>query len=199
MLKKILKTIYTYLFNWYKIRKFHQFGRGNFIGRRLIYKPAGDGLWIGDNVRIGNDCRFSLYNAESHTASIKIDDGTYMGSNNNFLTADSIIIEKNVLMASNISIIGENHGINPESKIKYGLQPLHAAPICIKQNSWIGQNVIIVIGNSGNGITIGQGAIVGAGSVVTRDVPDYSIVVGNPAHVIKKYNFERHCWETTEK
>lgn len=44
-------------------------------------------------------------------------------------------------------------------------------------------------------VTIGKCSIIGAGGVVTKDVPDYSIAVGNPAKVIKKYNFTQHCWE----
>ncbi|MCB0501084.1 MAG: hypothetical protein KDD32_00210 [Bacteroidetes bacterium] len=51
----------------------------------------------------------------------------------------------------------------------------------IKDKAWIGFNVIIL-----KGVTIGEGAVVGAGSVVTKDVPDYTIVVGNPAKLIKK-------------
>ena len=45
------------------------------------------------------------------------------------------------------------------------------------------------------GVTIGKKVIVGAGSVVTKDIPDYCIAVGNPARVIKQYNFKKHFWE----
>ncbi|WP_375379490.1 acyltransferase [Hymenobacter volaticus] len=54
------------------------------------------------------------------------------------------------------------------------------APVIIKDKAWIGFNVIIL-----KGVTIGEGAIVGAGSVVTKDVPDFAIVAGNPAKFIK--------------
>ena len=55
-----------------------------------------------------------------------------------------------------------------------------SAPILIKNNVWIGMNVIIL-----KGVTIGEGAIVAAGSVVTKDVPDWTLVGGNPAKIIK--------------
>ncbi|MGM9578000.1 MAG: DapH/DapD/GlmU-related protein [Evtepia sp.] len=55
-----------------------------------------------------------------------------------------------------------------------------SAPIVIRDKAWIGFNAILM-----KGITIGEGAIVGAGSVVTQDVPDYAVVGGNPARIIK--------------
>lgn len=58
-------------------------------------------------------------------------------------------------------------------------------PIVVKNKAWIGFNSIIL-----KGITIGEGAIVAAGSVVTKDVPAYSIVAGNPARVVRLINNE---------
>ena len=56
---------------------------------------------------------------------------------------------------------------------------------------WIGEKVCIM-----SGVKIGRKCIIGGGSVVTKSIPDYSIAVGNPAHVIKQYNFKKHIWET---
>ena len=97
-------------------------------------------------------------------------------------------------MASNVLISSENHGINPESDIPYMDQDLIVGDVVIKDGVWIGQNVCIL-----PGVTIGEKAIVGAGSVVTKSIPDYCIAVGNPARVIKKYNFEKHKWESEDK
>ena len=65
-------------------------------------------------------------------------------------------------------------GDNPDQ------EAINSAPIVIKDKAWVGFNCIIM-----KGVTIGEGAVVGAGSVVTKDVPDYAIVGGNPAKVIK--------------
>lgn len=140
-------------------------------------------------MRIGNDCKLACFSAEGHRASIRIADGVYMGSNITISTADSVIIEPNVLMASYISILGDNHDWNPDIPHR-----LNASPIRIGHHTWIGQNVVIVAGNRPN-LEIGQWCIIGAGSVVTRSIPDYSIAVGNPARVIKKYDFETHQWK----
>lgn len=60
-------------------------------------------------------------------------------------------------------------------------KPVKTKPVKICDDAWIGMNVIIL-----KGVTIGEGAIVGAGSVVTRDVPSWTIVAGNPAQVVKQ-------------
>lgn len=191
--KAFAKTIYTYFYNWNKILRFKKFGKDSFLGRRCTLHLAGDGIYIGDGVRIGNDARISLYQAKGHRAYVEIRDGAYFGSNLSILTADKVVIEENVLMASYINILGENHSMDPKSSLTYGMQPLMTAPVTIKKGCWIGQNVTILGGKTG--ITIGEKSIVGACSVVTKNVPPYSIVAGNPAKVIKTYNFEKSRWE----
>ena len=63
-------------------------------------------------------------------------------------------------------------------------------PVKICENVWIGENAIIL-----PGIEIGKNSIIGAGSVVTKNVPENCIVAGNPARIIKKYNFGNKKWE----
>ncbi|WP_405373425.1 DapH/DapD/GlmU-related protein [Pseudobutyrivibrio sp.] len=94
------------------------------------------------------------------------------------------------MIASNVLICSENHGIDPESTTPYMSQPLISKPVSIGEGSWIGEMVCIL-----PGVHIGKKCIIGAGSVVTKSIPDYSIAVGNPAKVIKKYNFKTHNWE----
>lgn len=160
--KKLAKKIYTYSFNWFNIILFKNFGKDSFLGKRFTMTClSGDGIWIGDNVRIGSDCRFSCYYAPQHTASINIKNGVYMGSHVSILTADSVVIEENVLMASYINILGEQHGMNAESEIGYGNQELQSAAITIKKGCWIGQNVTIIGGKSP--LVIGEKSIIGGG------------------------------------
>ena len=63
-------------------------------------------------------------------------------------------------------------------------------PVEIMDNAWIGESVSIL-----PGVKIGKGSIIGANAVVTKDIPDYSIAVGIPARVVKKYNFQSAKWE----
>lgn len=93
-------------------------------------------------------------------------------------------------------ILGGNHEINTFTtypfKVMYFGEKVEAwtkGPIVIKDDVWIGTNALIL-----SGVTVGQGAIIGAGSVVTKDVPAYSIVVGNPAKVVK-YRYSKELIE----
>ncbi|MCR5188785.1 MAG: hypothetical protein K6C97_07595 [Treponema sp.] len=67
---------------------------------------------------------------------------------------------------------------------------LSAKPVINHDDVWIGEMVSIL-----PGVEIGKGAIIGANAVVTKSIPKYSIAVGNPAKVIKKYNFETKLWD----
>lgn len=100
-----------------------------------------------------------------------------------------ITIGNNVIIAQHVVLSGLNHGYeNVTVPIKE--QPCTTAEIVVEDNSWIGANAVITAG-----VKIGKHAVVAGGSVVTKDVPPYSIVAGNPARLIKKYNFETKQWE----
>lgn len=113
-----------------------------------------------------------------------------IGNRFSILTADKVLIEDNNLIASDVIIAAENHGINLEEADSYASIKLNSKPVTIKDGCWIGEKVIIL-----PGVTIGRRSIIGAGSVVTKSVPEYSIAVGNPAKVIKRYNMDNHQWE----
>ena len=69
-------------------------------------------------------------------------------------------------------------------------QPIiHKGPIIIKKGSWLAFGCHIL-----SGVTIGEHSVVAANSVVTKDVPPYSVVAGNPARIVKQYDFEKKKW-----
>lgn len=105
------------------------------------------------------------------------------------LVANRIEIGSNTILASNVSLISENHSIEVETNIPFFAQPLKTGPIKIGEGCWLGQNVVVL-----PNVTIGDKCVIGANSVVTKDIPSYSIAAGVPAKVIKKYDFTRHCW-----
>lgn len=91
-----------------------------------------------------------------------------------------IVIEDDVLLGPSIQIYTSQHRFsNPDiSIIDQGIE--EPKPVVIKKGAWIGAGVIIL-----QGVTIGTNAVVGAGSVVTKDIPDHTLAVGSPARVIK--------------
>ena len=70
----------------------------------------------------------------------------------------------------------------------------YAKPITIKDNCWLASNVVVC-----GGVTIGEGCVIGAGSVVTKDIPPYSLAVGNPCRVIRKITEKDHMPDGIEK
>ncbi|MBQ3414197.1 MAG: galactoside O-acetyltransferase [Clostridia bacterium] len=104
---------------------------------------------------------------------IKIGNNVFINSNTLFMARGGITIEDDVQIAANCQLLTNNHD-------PYERQILTCKPILIKKGAWIGAGASIM-----PGICIGKHAIVGASSVVTKDVPDYAVVVGNPARVIK--------------
>lgn len=92
-----------------------------------------------------------------------------------FLDLGGITIEDRVFIAPKVSLLTEGHPISPEDR-----HSLTVTPIRIKRNAWIGANATIT-----QGVTIGENAVVAAGAVVTKDVPDNTIVGGIPARIIK--------------
>ena len=126
---------------------------------------------------------------------INIEKGAYFGSgweieigNNSGLGVNcnvpfNLKIGNDVMMGPDVFIIGENHDFD-DINISMRLQGyIESKPICIEDDVWIGGRVIIL-----PGVRIEKGAIIGAGSVVTKDIPPYAICAGNPARVIRYRN-----------
>jgi lipopolysaccharide O-acetyltransferase len=108
----------------------------------------------------------------------------------------SVIIGDNVLIASKVFISDSLHGSYKGDELdSYPLIPpqkryLSSSPVFIDENVWIGESVSIL-----PGVRIGKGVIIGSNSVVTKNIPDYCIAAGNPARIIKRYNFNTNHWE----
>ena len=135
---------------------------------------------------------------ENGYGAVKIGDRTFVGGGD-FICIDSIEIGSDVLISWGCTLMDNNaHALNFEerkndvSEWKRGLEEGVAGyyknwanvshkPIVIKDKAWIGFKCIIL-----KGVTIGEGAVVGAGSVVTKDIPDWTVVAGNPAEIVKR-------------
>jgi acetyltransferase-like isoleucine patch superfamily enzyme len=124
------------------------------------------GAAVQGNVSIGDNCSVQAYTLLVGYGKSPDDDG-------------AIVLGNDVRIAGHCMIIAGNHVFaDPDRPIR--TQGLTPGTICIKDDVWIGGNVNIVAG-----VTIGRGAVIGAGSVVTRDIPPYAIAVGSPARVVK--------------
>lgn len=183
--------IFRYIKSKYLVgRKFGELGRSSIVYAPVILQNAHN-IIIKDNSTILSGARMQSYQGLVNSSpKIKIGNNCYIGYNFSALAGANITIGNNVLIASNVLLSSENHSIDPISDLEYMNQPLIAAPIKIENGCWIGEKVIIL-----PGVEIGQKSIIGAGSVVTKSIPAYSIAVGNPARIIKQYNFKTNQWE----
>jgi acetyltransferase-like isoleucine patch superfamily enzyme len=107
---------------------------------------------------------------------ISIGKNVFINSGCRFQDQGGITIGDGVLIGHNVVLATLNHDIDPGKR-----STIHPAPIVIGKNVWIGANATVV-----PGVTIGDGSVIAAGAVVTRDVPENTIVGGVPASVIKK-------------
>lgn len=154
-------------------------------------------VYIGNNVSIGENTFFGpviKYAGIAYNPKIIIHDGTIIGKNCSFAAINRVEIGKNVLFAGHVHITDHSHGyedltrpITPQSLTSKG-------PVIIEDDCWLGFSCEIL-----SGVHIGKHCIIGARAVVTKDVPDFSIVAGNPARVIKQFNFETKKWEKIKK
>lgn len=151
-------------------------------------------------ISVGSDCILGgNFIFESSKGFIKIGNHTYIG-NSTFISRSAIDIGNNVTIAWGCTIYDhDSHSLDhlerrkdisdELSDIRNGVSfiknknwdVVNSKPIKICDDAWIGMNCIVL-----KGVTIGEGAIVGAGSVVTKDVPAWTVVAGNPAKIIKK-------------
>lgn len=170
-------------------------------GARLIRLPFdvrnGRHIEFGKNFTCGSHCRLEVHTtlANDNSKSLIIGEDVQLNDFVHIVAVKKVVIGNNVLIASKVFISDSNHGVysgpgqsHPDQKPIE--RTLSAKPIVIGDNVWIGEFVSVL-----QGVEIGKGAIIGSMSVVTNDIPAYTIAVGSPAKVIKQYNFESLQWE----
>ena len=143
----------------------------------------------------GVGCRIEAY-PENNKKTLFFGENFQMNDHVHITARESVKIGNNVLLASKIYISDCSHGSysgdendsHPES-IPHD-RPLFSKPVVIEDNVWLGEFVSVL-----PGVTIGKGSIIGANSVVSKNIPANVIAVGSPAKPIKKFNFATNNWE----
>lgn len=158
------------------------------IGRRKIF--------IGNHCNILHHARMetiSKWKGNQLNGSIDIGDYTSIEQNCHIIAADKLEIGEHTVISAFVYIADCGHSIDNvnESVME---QPLFVKQTKIGAYSFIGIGAKIM-----PGVIIGDHVVVGAGAIVTKDVPSYTMVVGNPAKIIKKYNLEEKKWECVDK
>lgn len=144
-----------------------------------------------NNVVIQKDCWINIAYINTEQYMIEFGEGSNIGRRSTISASNKIIFGKNVLLGPNVLISDHNHEYR-DINIPTIYQGIDSMENCINigDETWIGANSV-VIGN----VKIGKHCVIGSNSVVTKDIPDYCVVVGNPAKVIKAFDTELDIWK----
>lgn len=191
-LQKLKSTIRFYLscisnYHIFLRRKIRHGQRFQCYGR-IIVKGKRDGIFFGDDCILRSGIATNPLGGSNHLIFVLGDKGIIKCGNEVGISNSCIRINTELLIEDEVNIGGDckiydtdMHPIEYEWRIHNPEGHVKMAPIHIKKGAWIGAHSIIL-----KGVTIGERAVIGAGSVVTKNVPDDEIWAGNPAKFIKK-------------
>ena len=191
MFKRIIHKLHfalSYLMGKYY---FDNFGKRSVLcsPKRIIngkYVRVGKDVFINYGLRL--EC-LDTFDSRHFTPEVLIGNNVNIEQNVQITCADSIYIGDECSILGNVLITDITHpyfDINTAPKY----QMIKASPVIIEKQTMIGMGAKIL-----PGVKIGVHCVIGANSVVTKDIPDYSIVAGVPAEIIKKYNLKKNKWE----
>ena len=169
---------------WFVNPFFHKKGKGTTICRytRIDVLPF-------QNFNIGNYSTIEDFSTINNgVGAVLIGDNSRVGMGN--VIIGPVTIGNNVILAQNVVMSGLNHKYT-NVDIPIYLQGETVETITIDDDCWIGANVVITAG-----VTVGKHSVVAGGAVVIKDVPPFCVAVGNPARIVKRYNFETKIWES---
>lgn len=188
---RILNWLYAKAFLIFFRRAFRRIG----VKSKIISPIAIEGA---ENISIGDDVLVAAYSCLAAVpltgaglCQLKIGDGCMIGRFNHIYATKDIVIEKNVLTANNVYITDNLHAYE-DTELPIMIQPIvQRGSVVIGEGSWLGHNACII------GARIGRHCVVGANAVVTKDVPDFCVVAGIPAKIVKRFDEQSMVWRRT--
>lgn len=190
MLHEKLRKLRCKIFILLNKHNFAQFGKNVFIFDPQVWNPQhihlGSNLWIGDKVWLA-------VSSNRSDSKLVIKDKVRIGRFSEIYALQSIILEDGVVAAENVYISDNTHAYNDINRFIRDQEVEYIGEVVIGSGTWIGRNVCII------SCTIGKNCIIGAYSFVKQDIPDYCVVVGNPARIVKRYNPDTQNWEKTDR
>lgn len=175
-----------------RARRFGAFGAGSGILFPTVALYGEPYIRIGRDVIVGPYCTLSAGVMPGHVPDndpvITIGDGVLIGRGSGIVGHRSVTIGDGVFTGHHVYVTDANHGYEDVHET-IGRQFAAPKPVTVGAGSWLGHGSIVL-----PGACVGEHVAVGAGSVVTGEIPSYSVAVGNPARVIRSYDAERGEW-----
>lgn len=189
MFYRLIKYLRSQVYRIRQQRSFKSFGRKTRIIRplQIIGKKY---IHLEDNVYVASCVNLICIEAINGLIPyLTVGEGTSIGNSNHIVVTGKMVIGRNVLTADRVYISDNIHKYEDIDMPIKDQGIIHKKDVVIGDGTWIGENACII------GASLGRNVIVGANSVVTKDVPDYCVVVGIPARIIKRYNGNTKQWE----
>jgi len=183
-LLNLAQLCWFYALNRWRYKKL---ALGAIVFRPLRIDGAGN-ISLSKNARVQKYSWLFAKSFDQHPAELIIGEGCAIGDFNHICAVRKVVFGKNVLTANRVYVSDNLHSFEDiNTPIMH--QPVRfKAEVRIGDGSWLGENVCVI------GARIGRNCVIGANAVVTSDIPDYSVAVGAPARVIKRYDHDKKTW-----
>lgn len=184
---EIYKKTKAILYTGWVCREFKNFGLNSIISPTFLALQGQKYISIGDDCNIGSRVQLTAWDtfgAQKFKPQIILGNNCSIGDDSHITAINGIFLGNNVRMGKKILITDNSHGSSDADllHIAPNYRPLYSkGPVIIDDNVWIGEKASIM-----SGVRIGKGVIIAANSVVTKDIPDYCVVAGVPAKIIKR-------------
>ena len=185
---KLCRVIFWCLHTYY----FKYLGHGAFLVRPFRI-DGGDGIMINEGAFFQRGVWLYCCGIDGIKANLSVGKGCVFGYNNHITSVREVIIGDHVLTANGVYISDNLHEYE-DINTPIMLQPVRfKRSVTIGSGAWIGENVSII------GANVGRNTVIGANSVVTRDIPDFCVAIGAPAVVVKQFDFSLRQWIATKE
>ena len=148
---------------------------------------------VGSDTLIGEQTWINVNKRVEGFEHIKIGNYCYLGRRNLLSSSKELIISDYVMTNNECKFLGSNHVYDNPLEPYISTGTVNDGILKIGVNVWIGAASQVL-----GAVEVGHGSIIGAGSIVTKDIPPFSIAVGNPCKVIKRYNFQLNQWDKVD-
>ena len=188
--RKVINKIFTFIYSF----SFKKLGHKSVLSVPFLVEGA-KYISIDKKVYVRSNAWMSALSQENNKSDdvkLSIGESTYIGRNAHIVALKNIRIGKNVLIGDNV-YIADNYHVFDRIDLPYKDQGIgFKSEVVVGDGSWVGENVCIISSK------IGKQCIVGANSLVIDDVPDYTMVAGSPARIIKKFNHRSKIWQRVD-
>lgn len=192
-LNRIFSALYRKAWYFFYKTAFKNLGLKSYV-QNALHIMGKNNIYIGENVFVAyKSWLAAVPDTNSELCELIIGNGTRIGNFNHIYATKSIRIGNNVLTADKVYISDNLHGYEDVNVPILNQHIKQLSTVEVGDGTWLGENVCVI------GAKIGTHCVIGANSVITKDIPDYSVVVGSPGRIIKRYCFEKKEWLKTNK